>query len=170
MFDPPTLLCLNAALVISAVSTLDSALSSAAKLAIRDMKLAPETQTNGRIAMAVFMAGGLALMLADVKDLYAAVAVSGTASLFLAPVVIFQILGGVRGIPVWAFTAAFVASVGGSALYFFVAAKTPWATELFNGAHKYTALLWICIAVLSVGIGAFALGAVMRKRLLEADA
>ncbi len=163
MFDPAILVCLNAALVISALSTLDSALSSAARLTVRDMRLASETVANGRIAMIAFMVGGLALMLADVKNLYAAVAVSGTASMFLAPVLIFNILSGVRGIPVWAYLVAFVSAVGGAVLYFFVEAKAAPALALFGDVHKYTALLWICVAVLTAGNAAFAMAALMRR-------
>lgn len=158
MFHPAVLVCLNAALIVSALSTLDSALSSAARLCVRDMKLARETPANGRIAMALFMLGGVVIMLADVKDLYAAVAVSGTASMFLAPVLFFSILGGRGDIPAWSYLASFAAATGGAVTYFHVAAKSAWALAVFGGMHKYTALLIICVAVLAMGNAAFALG------------
>ncbi len=164
LFDPVVLLCLNAALIVSAMSTLDSALSSAARLTIRDMAMAAETVTNGRIAMALFMLGGVAVMLADLKNLYAAVAVSGTASMFLAPVLFFNVLGRVRAVPVWSYLTAFAAAMGGAVLYFFVEAKAGWALSLTGGVHKYTALLWICVAVLAVGNAAFACGLALRRR------
>ncbi|MFN0263029.1 sodium:solute symporter family transporter [Tepidamorphus sp. 3E244] len=164
MFHPAILLCLNAALVVSALSTLDSALSSAARLTVRDMKIAPQTVTNGRIAMALFMLGGVGVLLADVKDLYAAVAVSGTASMFLAPVVFFSVLGGRRDIPVWSYLTAFFPAIGGAAMYFYVEAKAAWAVALFGGVHKYTALLAICIAVLVIGNAAFAIGMTTARR------
>ncbi len=163
MFHPAILVCLNAALVVSALSTLDSALSSAARLAIRDMRLAPETLRNGRIAMAIFMVGGLALTLAGVENLYAAVAVSGTASMFLAPVLFFNILGGVRGISTAAYLTSFAAAIGGAILYFFVEAKAAWAMALFEGMHKYTVLLGICVCILIIGNAAFALGIMKRS-------
>jgi Na+/proline symporter len=164
LFDPAILVCLNAALVISALSTLDSALASAARLTVREMRLVPATLLNGRLAMTVFMAGGLALTLADVKSLYAAVAVSGTASMFLAPVLVFQILGGARSVPTWSYLTAFAAAASGAALYFFVEAKAAWALAVFGDAHKYTALLWICIAVLIAGHAAFGLGIWLCRR------
>lgn len=170
LFGPVVLVCLNIALIVSAISTLDSALASASRLAIRDMKLAAPTVVNGRIAMALFMLGGVVTMLADLKDLYAATAVSGTASMFLAPVLFFSILGRVRGVPVWSYVAAFVASLGGAVLYFQVEGKAVWALALFGGAHKYTALLWICIAVLIVGNAAFAAGWALGARRVASDA
>jgi hypothetical protein len=49
--------------------------------------------------MAVFMLGGLLFVFVGSKDLYSAVAVSGTSSMFLAPVIFFSIFGGRRGRP-----------------------------------------------------------------------
>jgi len=123
LFDPVVLICLNGALIVSAISTLDSTLSSAARLAIRDMRLAGESLANGRLAMTLFMLGGVLIMLADVRDLYAATAVSGTASMFLAPVLFFSILGKARHVPTWSYVAAFAASLSGAVLYFFVEGK-----------------------------------------------
>ena len=164
LYDPAIMLCLNAAMIISAMSTLDSTLCSAARLAVRDMRIGAETIANGRIAMAVFMLGGVAMMLADLNNLYAAVAVSGTASMFLAPVLFFNILGGARAVPVWSYVAGFLAAMGGAMLYFFVESKAGWALELTGGVHKYTALLWICISVLVIGNAAFGIGLAMRRR------
>lgn len=164
LFNPVVLLGLNTVLIVSAMSTLDSTLSSAARLAIRDMGLAAETLMNGRFAMALFMLGGVLIMLANVKDLYAATAVSGTASLFLVPVLFFVILGNARNVPTWSYLTGFAAAVGGAGLYFFVEGKAAWAISLFGGAHKYTALLWICITVLVVGNAAFAIGLALRAR------
>ncbi len=87
LFGEPTMLLFNGALVLSALSTLDSTFSSASKLTIVDMRLAEQRPNNGRIAMALFLIGGLVFLFLGNKDLFAAVAVSGTASMFLAPVV-----------------------------------------------------------------------------------
>ncbi|MBC8240448.1 MAG: sodium:proline symporter [Alphaproteobacteria bacterium] len=57
-----TMIFVNLALIVSAVSTLDSTLSSASKLTIADMQIAAPTVNNGRIAMALFMLGGLAFL------------------------------------------------------------------------------------------------------------
>lgn len=166
MFNPAVIFCLNAALLVSAMSTLDSALSSAARLAVVEMRLGAVTAANGRIAMALFMLGGLLFLLAGTEDLYAAVAVSGTASMFLAPVIVFSLLGG-RDIPLWSYLVAFAASIAGAALYFFNG--HPLVLALSGGMHKYTLLLWICGAVLALGFAAFALGAMTRNTRLQAS-
>ncbi len=168
LYGPVALVGINAALVVSAISTLDSAMASAARLAIVEMRLAKPSLLAGRLAMTAFMAGGLALSFWGSKDLFAAVAVSGTASMFLAPVVVFSILGSHRAIPVWSYVAAFAASVSGAALYFFVDRKAEWAIELTGGAHKYSVLLAICIVVLAVGFAAFLAGVSLTRRRIGA--
>jgi len=146
------------ALVISAVSTLDSTFSSAAKLSIIDMKLARARAANGRIAMALFMLGGLAFLFLGSKDLFAAVAVSGTASMFLAPVVIFSVWLD-RDVAPWAFGIAFAAAMAGAALYFLeTGGYVDLVGPLAGIAHKYTKLLVISAAVLAIGCGAFWVG------------
>jgi Na+/proline symporter len=163
LLGDPAMTAISLALIISAVSTLDSTLSSAAKLAVVDMRLARPTLHNGRIAMAACMAGGLAFLFAGSKDLYDAVAVSGTASMFLAPVVFFCIWGGAR-VPLWCLIVAFAAAVGGAALYYMEAGgHAAVLTPLLGVEAKYTKLLLICIAVLAVGNAAFALGRAARR-------
>lgn len=158
IYGPVALVAINAALAISAISTLDSAMASAARLAIIEMRLAKPSLLAGRIAMAAFMAGGVALSFWGSKDLFAAVAVSGTASMFLAPVIVYLVLGPARAVPVWSYVAAFLASTGGAVLYFCVDRKFAWAVELTCGAHKYSVLLGICVAVLFAGFAAFSVG------------
>lgn len=159
LLGEPTMLLFNFALVVSAVSTLDSTFSSASKLVVADMRVVHPSVRNGRLAMAVFLFGGLGFLFLGSKDLFAAVAVSGTASMFLAPVVFFNILGGMR-IRRWAFGFAFSLAIAGSALYMLEAGGQIAVMEpLFGIAHKYTKLLLICIVVLMGGCGAFALGA-----------
>lgn len=158
LLGEPTMMLFNAALVVSAVSTLDSAYSSAAKLSVIDMGLASPTATNGRWAMVIFMLGGLAFLFLGSQDLFAAVAVSGTASMFLAPVIFFCIWGG-REVALWAFAVAFFAAITGAGLYFLEAGGHIGLIEpLFGVAHKYSKLLLISAAVLAVGCGVFALG------------
>lgn len=167
LFPPAVLICLNAALIVSAISTLDSALASAARLAIRDMALAAATVANGRIAMALFMLGGVIMLLANVTNLYAATAVSGTASMFLAPVLFFNILGKARGVPLWSYVVSFLASFGGALLYLFIEAQAGWAVALLGGVQKYTALFWICVAAMAVGNASFAIGLALRPALSQ---
>ena len=75
------MLFFSAALIISAMSTLDSALSSSAKLVAVDMSLVKPTLFNGRLSMAVFMVIGVVFVFTDKKNLFSAVAVNGTASM-----------------------------------------------------------------------------------------
>lgn len=163
----PATLMLGAALVISAASTLDSTFSSAAKLTIRDMGLAAASPRNGRVAMALFCLFGLALVFFGTDDLFAAVAVSGTASLFLTPVILFCIWGR-RDVAPWALAAAVIAALGGAATYFVENAGYIAVIEPLTGLeHKYARLLAITGTVLVIGIGSFAAG--LRPRAAAAN-
>ncbi len=158
LLDPVTLLLFNLILVISAVSTLDSTLSSASKLAVMDMRLAAPSVKNGRIAMAGFMAAGLLLLFTGSEDLFSAVAVSGTAAMYLAPVIVLTIWLD-RAVALWSYLAAFAASMAGAVLYFLEAGgHAPWIAAATGLEHKYSVLLAICLVVLVLGFGAFALG------------
>ena len=171
MFNPWVLLAVNMALVVSAVSTLDSTLSSAAKLVVIEMGALPRSLTSGRIVMALFMLAGVGFCFFGSKDLFAAVAVSGTASMFLAPVILFSIIGGVRHIAVWSYVVAFLAAIGGAVLYFMISGKKALglaALSAMGVEHKYSALLIICIAVLVIGCAAFALGMARDRRAVNA--
>ena len=161
LLDPATLTMVNLVLVLSAVSTLDSTLSSASKLAVIDMRLARPTVANGRVAMGAFMAGGLALLFLGSEDLFSAVAVSGTAAMYLAPVIVFSLWAGWR-VARWSYLAAFAAAMLGAALYFLEAGGyTNLIGALAGLEHKYSKLLLICVAVLASGVLAFVAG---RKR------
>lgn len=150
----------NAALVISAMSTLDSTLSSSSKLVAVDMRVLDATVNNGRMVMVAFMLMGLAMVFFGNKDLFSAVAVSGTASMYLAPVIFFSLWGGQRDIPVWSYLLAFAFAVGGALLYFL---ESSGHTQYLGEMHKYTKLFWICIVVLVGGIASFALGMLAGK-------
>ena len=161
----PTMTLLNIALVVSAVSTLDSTLSSAAKLAVADLGLAPQSVFTGRIAMILAMTGGLALLYTGIKDLYAAVALSGTLSMFLAPVVFFSILAD-RRVALWSYVTAFTFAVTGSVIFFLEQGKYANVIEPITGITQlYTKLLLICALVMLGGIVAFFLG--LQQRLGE---
>jgi SSS family solute:Na+ symporter len=122
------------------------------------MKAGRETVANGRIAMVLFMLGGLIFVFTGSQDLFSAVAVSGTASMFLAPVIFFSIWGSARP-PLWSFLTAFAAAMIGAALYFFEAGGTLSLIEPVTGvAHKYSKLLIICLGVLAAGCAAFWVG------------
>jgi hypothetical protein len=149
------MLLFNAALVISAMSTLDSALSSSAKLLAVDMKVMQMTLRNGRAVMAAFMLIGLLLVFWGNKDLFSAVAVSGTASLYLAPVIFFSLWGKRRDIPVWSYLLSFFLALAAAILYF---TESSGYSHLLGDAHKYTKLLWLTIAVMGLGCLGFWVG------------
>ena len=150
---------LMVSLLVSALSTLDSALSSASRLVVEELALAPRTITSGRIAMLVFAELGAALTLWGNQSLFDAVAVSGTASMFLTPVLLVGLVGG-RQIAGWAYLTAFMAAMIGAAAYFLR------DNELVSGVliegHKYEQLLQICLMVLLVGFAAVLAGSPRR--------
>ena len=102
MFPTWVFTLLLVSLLVSAISTLDSALASASRLVVEELKLAPRTLNGGRGAMVVFAVLGTALTLAETQSLFDAVAVSGTASMFLTPVIVVTLLMG-RQVALWAY-------------------------------------------------------------------
>ena len=155
------MLLFSTTLVISAMSTLDSTLSSSSKLVAVDMKLLSTKVRNGRITMLVFMLLGLLCVFFGSNDLFSAVAVSGTASMFLAPVVFFSIFGKQTNIPRWSFLIAFSIAILGAALYFLESSgHTQWLGEI----HKYTKLVFISLCILVVGCVSFLVGNVLNSK------
>lgn len=158
LFGIPCMIIFNVALVISAVSTLDSTFSSAAKLVAVDMEVIKPTLSNGRWVMLAFLIGGGLFLWKGNKDLFDAVAISGTASMFLAPVIFFNIWGQQRTQP-WALLVSFISAILGSVLYFLESsAYTHIMTDWLGYEHKYSKLLIICIAILAIGCTSFFLG------------
>lgn len=156
MFPAWVYVALLVSLLVSALSTLDSALASAARLVVDELNLAPRTLSGGRRVMVVFMAVGAALTLWGNQSLFDAVAVSGTASLFLTPVLIVGLVLGWR-VPVWAYLVSFGAAMAGAGAYF-------QRAFVFDGTlmadwHKYEQLLAICVTVLVIGFAAVVAGA-----------
>ncbi len=151
MFPTWVFILLMVSLLVSALSTLDSALSSAARLVVEELSWAPRSLTGGRIVMVVFMALGGALTLWGNATLFDAVAVSGTASMFLTPVMVASFMLD-RRIASWAYLTAFGAAIAGAFAYF--ARDWPSVAALLPEAHKYEQLLVICVAVLLVGFAA----------------
>ncbi|THH36824.1 sodium:proline symporter [Aliishimia ponticola] len=159
MFPGWVFAALILSLMISALSTLDSALSSAARLVVEELKLAPRNLLGGRLAMICFAVLGTALTLSESQSLFDAVAVSGTASMFLTPVLVIGLVLG-RGIAVWAYVVSFAAAMLGALVYFLrgSALVSGW---LYEG-HKYEQLLLICCVVLATGFAATILGSSRR--------
>jgi Na+/proline symporter len=155
LLGPLPMLLFNAALVISAMSTLDSTLSSSAKLLAVDMRVMKMSLRNGRAVMAAFMLIGLALVFWGNKDLFSAVAVSGTASLYLAPVIFFSLWGKRANIPLWSYLFSFVLAIAASALYF---TESSGYSQLLGETHKYTKLLYLTSGVLGLGCLGFWIG------------
>ena len=94
MFPAWLFTALLVSLLISALSTLDSALSSAARLVVEELRLGARSLLAGRAAMVGFMAVGTGLTLWGNQTLFDAVAVSGTASMFLTPVLLVGLVMG----------------------------------------------------------------------------
>ena len=160
MFPPWLFIALLISLLISALSTLDSALSSAARLIVDELKLSPRSLMGGRLTMVVFMGLGAYLTLKGNQTLFDAVAVSGTASMFLTPVLLVGLVMG-REIALWSYLIAFGAAIMGAWAYF-ARGSDFWIMILPEG-HKYEQLLIICVAVLLTGFMAVLTG--MRKRV-----
>ncbi|MEM6578130.1 MAG: sodium:proline symporter [Pseudomonadota bacterium] len=156
MFPAWVWVALMVSLLISALSTLDSALASAARLMVDELRLAPRTLTGGRIVMAGFMLSGTTLTLWGNQSLFDAVAVSGTASLFLTPVLVTGLVLG-RRVPLWSYMVSFVAAMAGAFAYF--ARDWPILVDILPGGHKYETLFVICIVVLLTGFAATMIGA-----------
>jgi Na+/proline symporter len=155
MFPAWVFSSLMISLLVSALSTLDSALSSAARLVVEEGGL-PRTLASGRIVMVVFMLAGTLLTLWGNATLFDAVAVSGTASMFLTPVLIVGLVMG-RQIALWAYLVAFGAAMIGSVVY--LARGSDLVTPWLIGGHKYEQLLLICVCVLVTGFVAVLAGA-----------
>ena len=162
LFGEPVMMMLALALVVSAASTMDSTFSSASKLAVIDMGIGRGRPAAGRIAMVAFAVGGVALVFVGSDDLFAAVAVSGTASLFLTPVIVHVLLLGHEVRP-WAFMASFGAAMTGAAIYFLEnSGRITLIGDLTGVSHSYAKLLVVTVVILVLGFAAFALGRVRR--------
>ncbi|SFA72377.1 Na+/proline symporter [Poseidonocella pacifica] len=148
MFPPWIFAALMLSLLVSALSTLDSALSSAARLTVEELRLAPRTLAGGRLSMILFMVAGTALTLWGAPSLFDAVAVSGTASMFLTPVLYQGLVRG-RRVSLAGYLGAFLSAVLGASVYF----ARDWAPAalLLPEGHKYVQLLVICLCVLALG-------------------
>ena len=117
--------------------------------------------------MAVFMLLGLLLVFLGNKDLFSAVAVSGTASMYLAPVVFFSLWGKRCDIPVWSYLFTFVLALSGAALYF---TESSGHSALLGDIHKYTKLLYICISILVLGCLSYWLGGLFNHNSTSREA
>jgi len=160
------MLLFSTTLVVSAMSTLDSTLSSSAKLVAVDMKLVSTSVRNGRLIMFVFMALGLLCVFFGSQDLFDAVAVSGTASMFLAPVVFFSVFGKQEDIPIWSYLFSFFIAILGASLYFLESSgHTQWLGEL----HKYNKLLYISLVILISCCAVFVIGKLLTPRSLRSN-
>ncbi|MFY0616858.1 sodium:proline symporter [Shimia sp.] len=155
MFPSWVFTLLVVSLLVSALSTLDSAFSSAARLVVEELKLAPRTLAGGRVTMVGFALAGGALTLWGNQTLFDAVAVSGTASMFLTPVLIAGLIGH-RTVPLWSYMVSFVAAILGAATYMF--RDTVGVSALLYDGHKYEQLLQICLLVLMIGFAAVSSG------------
>jgi len=106
------------------------------------------------------MLAALAFVFYGDRDLFSAVAVSGTASLFLVPVIFFNIFAGRSDIPVWSLLAGFSIALVGAGLYF---TESSAYSSLLGESHKYNKLLYITMAVLISNMALFYLGTFFKQ-------
>lgn len=156
MFPSWVFVLLMLSLLVSALSTLDSALASSARLAVEELGLMARSLEGGRIAMVVVMVLGTLLTLWGNATLFDAVAVSGTASMFLASVLVVGLVMQ-RQVALWAYLVAYAAALLGAFAYF--ARNWPGIADLLPEGHQYEQLLVICIVVLATGFAAVLAGA-----------
>ncbi len=157
LFSPTVMLIFCFALIVSAISTLDSTYASAAKLVAVDMKLVKPTVKNGRLVMLGFLVAGLGFIATGSKDLFDAVAISGTASLFLAPVVFLSIWSDWEVQP-WALGVSFFSALLAGIIYMLEnAGYLSLMTPIFAVEHKYVKLLILCIIASIIGFLPFIL-------------
>ncbi|MEQ5868958.1 sodium:proline symporter [Sagittula sp. NFXS13] len=155
MFPGPIFAALMLSLLVSALSTLDSALSSAARLGVEELRIAPRSMTGGRMVMAVFAIAGTGLTLWGNQALFDAVAVSGTASMFLTPVLFVGLVMN-RPVALWSYLVAWGAAVVGAGVYFLREGAV--VAAILPQGHKYEQLFVICVVVLIVGFAAVFMG------------
>jgi Na+/proline symporter len=155
MFPPWVFTLLMLSLLVSALSTLDSALASSARLAVEELGITTRSLAGGRSVMVVVMAAGAGLTLWGNATLFDAVAVSGTASMFLTPVLLGGLILGFK-LPLWAFLVSYGASIVGAFAYF--ARDWPVLAAILPDAHKYEQLLVISALVLITGFAAVLAG------------
>ena len=137
-------------LIISAISTLDSTLSSAAKLIVIDLAFFPQTIFHGRVVMFIFTILGLVFIFFNTKDLFTAVAVSGTAATFLTTTFILRIIFDIR-VSKLSLIISFITSILGAIIYYL---ESQGLNNLFSSifvlSHKYKTLLLINILILII--------------------
>lgn len=135
-------------LIVSAISTLDSTLSSSAKLIVNDLALFKKSILNGRLVMLIFCFLGLIFILFNTKDIFTAVAVSGTAATFITPIFILGVIFNIN-LSKKSLVLSFIASVSGSILYYLESQQIYNDFSIyFDLDHKYKTLLLINIIVI----------------------
>ncbi len=135
-------------LIVSAMSTLDSTLSSASKLIVLDLKLMKKNILNGRLIMFIFSILGLTFIFFNTKDLFTAVAVSGTAATFLTTTFVIKILFNMH-VSKASLLISFILSVLGSILYYLESQGiNNYVSQCLSIEHKYNTLLVINVFIL----------------------
>ena len=135
-------------LIVSAISTLDSTLSSSAKLIVNDLGLFKKNILNGRLVMLAFSFLGLLFILFNTKDIFTAVAVSGTAATFITPIFVLGVIFDLN-LSKYSLVLSFIASLSGSILYYLESQQIYNGFSLyFNLDHKYKTLLLINIIII----------------------
>ena len=135
-------------LLISAISTLDSTLSSASKLIVSDLNLLKKNIFNGRLVMVLFSILGLLFIIFNTKDLFTAVAISGTAATFMTTTFILKVIFNIS-VSKFSYFISFLLSMLGSIVYYLESQGINNSfSSLFELSHKYVTLLLINIFIL----------------------
>jgi hypothetical protein len=106
---------------------------------------------------------GILFTLFPNQSLFDAVAVTGTASMFLTPVMLITFLGG--KIPIWAYTISWMCSMIGAFAY--ICRDNEIVMYLLPSLHKYDQLLSICLYIILFGFLVCILGSSFNRFLAK---
>ena len=134
-------------------------LASSARLVIDEFHIFERNIFNDRVVMSFFMLFGILFTLFPNQSLFDSVAVTGTASTFLTPVMLITFLGG--KIPIWAYAISWMCSMIGAFSYIF--RDNEIVTYLLPGLHKYDQLLSICLYIILFGFLVCILGSFFNR-------
>ena len=130
------------------MKSVNSLLNLISKLIVNDLGLVKKSILNGRLVMLIFCFLGLIFILFNTKDIFTAVAVSGTAATFITPIFILGVIFGLN-LSNQSLVLSFIVSVSGAILYYLESQNIYNIFSLYFGLdHKYKTLLLINIIII----------------------
>ncbi len=151
LLGPIPMLFFSAALIVAAMSSLNSTLSSSAKWVALDMKVMAPTLKNGRTAMCLFLLLSVLLVFVGSNDVFTLFALSGLASLYLLPVIVFSVCLGWSALPTWCYGFSFVLALGATLLYFFESSQYTQVIASLTGISDSPSQLLALSLIVVVG-------------------